>query len=42
MLVNEKHLYRINNNNNINVFIIKNDIKNVIRRVFLLRAFSII
>ena len=32
MLVNEKHLYYIDNNN-INVFIIENDAKNVIRKI---------
>ena len=33
MFINEKHLYRIDNNN-VNIFIIKNDIENVIRRIF--------
>ena len=33
MLVNEKHLYDIDNNN-VNVFVIKNDIKNVIYKIF--------
>ena len=33
MFINKKHLYRINNNN-FNVFIVKNDIENVIRKIF--------
>ena len=33
MLINKKHLYYINNNN-FNIFIIKNDIKNVIYKFF--------
>ena len=33
MLVNEKNLYRIDNNN-INIFIIKIDIKDVINKIF--------
>ena len=32
MLINEKNLYNIDNNN-VNIFVIENDIKNVINRI---------
>ena len=31
MFINEKNLYRINNNN-INIFVIKNDVKDIINK----------
>ena len=37
MLVNEKNLYNIDNNN-INVFIIENDIENVINKIFFIAS----
>ena len=40
MLINEKNLYNIDNNN-INIFVIENDVKDVINIFFLLRAFFI-
>ena len=32
MLINEKNLYYIDNNN-VNIFIIKNDVKNIINKI---------
>ena len=37
MLVNEKNLYYINNNN-VNLFVIENDIKNVINKFFFIAS----
>ena len=38
MFINEKNLYRIDDNN-VEVFVIENDIKNVVNKLFLLRVF---
>ena len=37
MLINEKNLYNIDNNN-VNIFIIKNDVKDVINKIFLVAS----
>ena len=37
MLINEKNLYNIDNNN-VNIFAIKNDVKDVINRIFLVAS----
>ena len=37
MLINEKNLYNIDNNN-VNIFVIENDVEDVINRIFLIAS----